>query len=1073
MNLLPISTTNLSCKIPQDQPSFDCKDNCQNNPICNLLGYYQLTGIPTPSPACAKVDSNQETNCLGKPLCGDQYIDQICRIFGFINNESDGNCRNILASDCLNSDNINYCNGPNTFCVKKLGFTYDSNSNTCTFDCLQNYNCKKDSFCLQTSSTELGFFGYSALNSLGKCYINLSVNDCINYKSINACPVACKSKYKLIETSNGCEFPPHSACDNATEHSQYGCSSDKLICSAMGWTQVTKGSNKCQDPTNTCMSQFTLCKIEDSQLISGSYVKTSLGNYLGLLLDDSFGWIVPTLDQCKSSNLCQRPQSFCRKAGFNLDPNTLLCKEPNIKECLGQQKCSQKFLTVCQSKYGFSNPQINQQSTCIIPKNCSQLKKLSIDYHACEFGGFISLDKNMFFVNSKEIYDNLNMNINANYKIILNYCIDQITNKNPICQSGASVCNLIGFSTNSDGTCYFPQVETCLQSGASKCTSNNICLRYYKFEQSQTSNDCVLPYGGDFSKCQYLFESQTNNYHYCISYFGYTQNIAYTYCKDKSNANDTFCKNTFKVQYCDIFSTSPPCSYSKFNQYNSYIQYKQAGAQSPLDYIFTNCSSIDSLPCQKLGFVNKKLPQTCGFYDGTTYNHACHMSRRMNPVDLANLCLNKSSCSNICIFYGFNSTAPDQSCQIPDVDACSNLSKYVDIFYHACGFLNYQTSKMYISQYCLQKNMCSGQDSICIKYYNFASSSDGSGDCQMPDYQNCLNLNGIIPINCLVMFDFLVKPVNALLISLKLQDYIHLYSNQKGLALELGLLYTSDNLVKEPQPFDCIKNPLCVTPKRFGNISPLPYQTYCISKGFSQAEDGQSCFLDVKTCVQASQSCSEACTFSGFAQNVDPDIKSACIIMDKDQFYCDRTYKIKSDYCDSIGYKWVNDHYEYPTHEECEDNANGYCAQGKITCTERGWTAVNGKCQYQINCLDKGKNYCQNNISICFYLGYIQSLTYDADQQVYNYDCALPSNLNCSQQGAKNCASKNFSICVQQGFAQGQNSECTCSGVIYQGVCFIVNNHNNQGNISTDATILQFKIFYLLIIFFAFLISVK
>ncbi|KAL4482169.1 hypothetical protein ABPG72_014982 [Tetrahymena utriculariae] len=1061
--LEPISSTNLSCQKPQKEPS-GCEDNCQNNSICNLYGYYYQIQTPTPSHACAQLDIDNRQNCLGKPLCGESYIDSICRSFGFINDENN-NCRNLVASDCLQPENINYCKGPESFCIKQFGFTYDSNSQTCNFNCLQNYNCKDGSFCL------LDAFGYSKLNSLGKCYISLSVNDCINYKSPNVCPIACKSQYKLLVTSQGCGFPPHSYCENATELTQYGCSTDKQVCVAMGWTQVTKGSNKCQDPTNICMSQFSLCNAKDSQTDAfGQYVHTSLGNYLGLIKNNSIGWIVPTIDQCLGQQICYRPQNFCRKAGFNLSPYQI-CSEPDmIKDCLGQQKCSSKFVTICQKKYGFSNPQINQQSKCIIPNNCNQLKKLSINSHVCELGGFISLDNSKAFVDSQEIYNYLDININLNYKIILNYCIDQIEKKLPICQSGTSVCNLIGFLTNPDGTCSYPQVEACLTSGSGKCSSNNICLRYYKLQQSETSNDCTLPYGGDFLKCQYLFESQKNIYHYCISYFGYSQQVASDYCKSQDNSY--YCNNTFKGQYCDIFNQKSNCSYKNYTQFNSYIQYQSISINNPLDYIFNICAKNESDPCTQLGFINKKLPQTCGFRNDT-YNHACHMSRRMNPIDLANLCLGKPSCSDLCIFYGFISgTDPDKSCQIPKADICSNLEKTVDIFYHACAFLNYQTSKMYISQYCLQKQMCSSQDSICIKYYNFASSPDGSGNCQIPDYQNCLNLNEFIPINCLVMFEFLLKPVNALLISLQLEEYKNLKSNQKGLVLELGLLITSDNLVKEPQPFDCLQKPLCTTPTRFGNISP-PYQTYCIAKGFSQNQDGKSCFLDVKTCVQNTKLCSEACTFSGFAQNAYNNTTSpyACKIMDKDQFYCDPTYKVKSSYCDSLGYKWVNGHYEYPTHAECEDNSNGFCGYGKISCTLRGWTSVNGKCQYKINCLDKGNNYCQNNISICFYLGYVQSLSYYNFQ--YNYDCVLPSNLNCSQEGAKNCASKNYSICAQQGFIQGNNSECKCPGVVYQGVCFLINNINNQGNTSIDSSVLQFNICNLLIIFLIFLANLK
>ncbi|KAL4482171.1 hypothetical protein ABPG72_014984 [Tetrahymena utriculariae] len=271
---------------------------------------------------------------------------------------------------------------------------------------------------------------------------------------------------------------------------------------------------------------------------------------------------------------------------------------------------------------------------------------------------------------------------------------------------------------------------------------------------------------------------------------------------------------------------------------------------------------------------------------------------------------------------------------------------------------------------------------------------------------------------------------------------------------------TSDNKPKIPEPFDCLKNPICATPTRFGNTSPAPYQAYCINQGFSVAQDGKSCYVDVNSCVQSNQICSKACLFSGFAPNKD---YQPCLIMDKDQFYCDPTYKIKSDYCKQLGYKWVNDHYEYPTHTECEDNTNGYCGQGKITCTERGWTSVNGQCQYKINCLDKLSNYCQNSISICYYLGYVQYLN-QSDKYVY-YDCAIPDDLNCLAQGADNCASKKYSICSKQGFVQGKNSECTCSGLVYQGACFIIA-VNNQGNTNTtQASFLELTIIYLSIIF--------
>ncbi|KAL4482172.1 hypothetical protein ABPG72_014985 [Tetrahymena utriculariae] len=1063
MKLIAKSSTDFTCQIPQDLPEFQCSDSCKTNNICKVLGYYYY--YQNQQINCVRVFQDQAKNCQNKPLCSDFYIDSVCRSYGFVD-RGDGTCRYLEARDCLLPKNyLTYCNGPKSPCVQQFNFTQNINLQTCTFDCLKNQSCNPNSFCLQINSTEIGSFGYSSLNSLGKCYINLSLNDCINYKSqtYNQCPQACISKYNLIQSSIGCIFPPHSACDNATEQSQYGCSTDKLICKELGWTQVSKGSNKCQDPTNICLSQSSFCNTKDNQSnVQISNQQTALGNYLGLFYSTTVGWTTPTLEQCDGENLCQKSQSFCRKAGFIYDSLNFRCKMPNIiSDCLGQEKCSEKLKTICKKQYGFSNPTNNQKSTCVIPQNCSQLKKLDIDNHACEIGGFVSLDKNMNFVNSKDIYNNLDLKIDFNNNIILSYCITQININNPICSQGSSVCNLIGFSTNTDGTCKYPQIETCLVPGSGKCSSNNICLRFYKLEKSQTSDDCVIPNNGDYTKCQDLLETPSNQLHYCFAYFGFNQVIISKYCSQQTQSS--YCNNTF---ICDIFDTSIQCNYTKYIEYNNYIQYSDIEFNNPLDYTFTKCTQ-DQCPeqCTQLGFTSCKIPQIqdCKLYDENNYNHACHMMRAMNAVDIAKLCLNSPNCSKACQFYGFI-LGQDNSCQIPDSITCSLLGKTLDTFYHACGFQNFlNPNKMFISQFCLRRGlkMCSSNDSICIKYYNFSSSSDGSGDCQNPDVKNCLNLNQqIVPINCQVMVGFLLKPIKQLFTKLSEKDYGILRISQQGLALELGYLIAIDGTPQAPQPFDCLKNQICATPARFGSASPIPYQADCINQGFSVAQDGKSCFVDVNTCIKQNSTCTNACLFSGFA--LKKKCKT-CLIMDKDQFYCDRTYKVKSDYCKQLGYKWVNDHYEYPTHAECEDNSNGYCGQGKITCTERGWTSINGQCLYKINCLDKGNNYCQNSISICFYLGYIQSISTDINNDI-NYDCVNPTNLDCSLSNTQNCASKKYSICVQQGFTQNTNSQCTCSGVVYQGVCFIINANSQGATNFTIATRIDPILFYLLVI---------
>ncbi|KAL4477668.1 hypothetical protein ABPG74_002818 [Tetrahymena malaccensis] len=1064
MKLTKQSITNFACKIPDDLPDTQCSSNCANIPSCNLLGYYQNGG------SCQKV-VDKKNDCLNNPVCGPQYIDSICRSSGYIGDDK-GVCIELQASDCLNliPQNIaTYCNGSSSACAQKYKFILDRNQQICTFDCLQGLNCLDGSFCLKISSTELGAFGYSAFNSQGKCYIDLSLDDCVKYKSNKYiyCPQACVTKYNLIQSPNGCLLPSHSDCDNATENSKYGCSTDKYLCKYLGWTQILKGLNQCQDPTNICLSQYQLCNQNDSQQYTKKGQNTSLGNYLGLIFDVVTGWKVPKIEQCYDQNLCQRPQGFCRKSGFILNPQTNNCGIPNmIKDCLGQDKCSDKLTTICKVQYGFTNISNNQRSACAIPQNCGQLKK-DFDSHACEIGGFVSLDKDMYFVDSKDIYNNLNINIDLNYNITLSYCLTQIQMKNTICSSGTSVCNLIGFQTNKDGTCQYPQIDSCLVSGTGKCSKNNICLRYFKLEKSQTSDDCVIPNKGDYTKCQYSLETPRVLLHYCFTYFGFKFIAASKLCA--SQPSNSFCTSTYS-QFCNIFNTSISCTYTTYTyvQYNNYIQYDDIGLNNPLDYIFSKCT-VDSCSekCTLLGFNNCKIPQaqTCSLYDGNNYNHACHMMRAINAIDVYNLCFNQPNCSKVCQFYGFIQ-GQDNSCQIPDSATCSVIGKTLDAFYHACGFQNFKNpNKIFVSQYCLQRglNMCSSQDSICVKYYNFAKSADGSGDCQNPNVLSCLKLNKqIIPINCQVMVGFILKPVKQLFIYLTQDDYVNLNQDQLGLAQELGLLLTSDNKSKIPEPFDCLKNPICATPKRFGNASPAPYNTYCINQGFSVAQDGKSCFVDVNTCVKPGQACSTACQFSGFAKNINDQ---TCLIMDIDQFYCDPTYKVKSDYCEQLGYKWVNDHYEYPTHAECEDNTNGYCGQGKITCTERGWTAVNGQCQYKINCLDMMSNYCQNSISICYYLGYTQIIN-QQDNALY-YDCGIPENLNCLAQGNKNCASKKYSICTQSGFVQGNNSECICSGLVYQGACYIVNN-NQKGNTNTQASLLRQTIIYLFIIFLLF-----
>ncbi|KAL4482170.1 hypothetical protein ABPG72_014983 [Tetrahymena utriculariae] len=755
MKLIAKSNTNFACQIPVESSDFNCSTQCNDTPICQILGYYSLGS------SCQKV-TNQQKDCLNNPICGNSYIDTICKSSGYIDIDK-GICGEIQASDCLNLQNQNiatYCYGPQSICVKKYKFIYDSNQQICSFNCLENYNCLDGSFCLK-SQTDLGAFGYSDLNSNGKCSIDLSIDDCIQYKSKKYiyCPQACVLKYNLIQSPNGCLLPSHSDCDNAAQNSKYGCSTDKYLCKKLGWTQISKGSNQCKDPTNICLSQFQLCNQQDSQQYTLNRQNTTLGNYLGLVWSSTFGWMIPDKEQCKDQNLCQRPQSFCRKAGFILNPLTNNCTIPDmIKDCLGQEKCSNKFLTLCQKQFGFTNPSIIQKSTCLIPQNCSQLKKLDTGNHACEIGGFISLDKDMFFVNSKNLYNDLNINIDLNYNITLSYCLTQIKINNPICSSGTSVCNLIGFTSNKDGTCKYPLIESCLTPGSGKCSQNNICLRYFKLEKSQTNDDCVIPNKGDYTKCQYLFETPRVLLHYCLTYFGFKFIAASQLCTQQPS--NPLCNSKF----CNIFDNST-CFYTSYVQYNNYIQYDDIGLSNPLDYIFSKCTQDNcSKQCTLLGFTSCQIPQIqdCKLYDGYNYNHACHMIRAINAVDVANLCLNSPKCSKICQFYGFIQVQ-DGSCQIPDQNTCSLLGKTLDSFYHACGFQNFQNpDKIFVSQYCLRRGlkMCSSQDSICVKYYNFASMPDGSGDCQNPNIQYCLNLNlQIIPINCQVMVGFILKPV--------------------------------------------------------------------------------------------------------------------------------------------------------------------------------------------------------------------------------------------------------------------------------------------------------------------------
>lgn len=57
-----MSSTDLHCKLPADDPAFNCATDCEPT-LCKNLGYYNDNGT------CVKLGNNPEIDCDGKPLC--------------------------------------------------------------------------------------------------------------------------------------------------------------------------------------------------------------------------------------------------------------------------------------------------------------------------------------------------------------------------------------------------------------------------------------------------------------------------------------------------------------------------------------------------------------------------------------------------------------------------------------------------------------------------------------------------------------------------------------------------------------------------------------------------------------------------------------------------------------------------------------------------------------------------------------------------------------------------------------------------------------------------------------------
>ncbi|KAL4505451.1 hypothetical protein ABPG72_002513 [Tetrahymena utriculariae] len=1073
------NSSNNSCKIPTTQ---DCSNTsniyacAQTTNFCNVYGWKvasssNLYCIPIPQAQCTNTGLN---------YC--QYFQSSCQyLYGYVKSQSLNDCVVPTPFDCVNTNNIYACQNSDTFCQNQ---GWPKNANPSKFSCSIPTNCLNSLYCNsgQTACPYQGFVSsttnpgicitptdsdcllqsnqYACAQSSNQCmllgYIQTTTTNqyyctsptLTNCQSNNSCQqglTACQYFYGLVNdfTANQCIQPADSDCSN--QNNIFACRLSTFACRQQNWLAVSSTNFSCVAPSNClsgnqCQSSYTACQYY-------GYVKSSSGNNCVVPSDSdcfntsntylcrsditfctSKGWITQTSVQnsfyciapsyCLNQPYCGNGLTACQYIGYLSSANNI-CVVPGDYDCadtVNNPYLCRADITFCNSK-GYIKSSTN--NSCTLPTSCTGANDCASGKSACQFAlGLIKSSSNNTCVAPDINTCNNNTQIYA-------------------CKTGNTYCTNLGFFKSQTGdTCTLP----------TDCTINNqcasgklVCLYYFGYIKSTTSNQCVQPTVIDCLNTANLYICRTGN-PFCTQ-FGYVLNSSTVgQCQVPTNC--------LSGQQCGSNQASQACLY------NGYIPTSSSNFSCMIPQ-YSDCKNPSNIElcragiyqqnCLNIGFVKSSSGNNCVFPASCTTGFQCATTKV------------------VCYKLGYVKSTSNNSCVTPNNYDCSNttLNKYScssDSLPTLCQSFGW--IKDTVNEYCVSPSTCAiGSDcgpsmSVCQFVYGYAPDST-TNKCIIPSDSDCMNSNNL----------YLCKSGNQYCIQIGYQkssnDSCTAPSNcLVGPNCSYGLTscqYTqgyiknsSDNTCVVPTEVDC--------DNQYKNLFACRLSTFtCSQKGWqktTQLNQYYCSYSNPQDCINLSNQCSStavACQYKfGYVQGtsnqcklpddtdcINPSNIFACvpnsfciqkgwIATAPDIFTCKSPNCLSGQWCSvqftactSQGFvkSLLDDSCQYPSDYDCATSATKglqLCSATSTFCTGRGWVKNpnDNTCLPPANCLTGYQ--CAPNLTACNYQGFLQSTS--------NYQCTLPSDRDCLDNTKSLCRpGLPVNICGQKGYVQVNN----------------------------------------------------
>ncbi|EAR88836.2 chitin recognition protein (macronuclear) [Tetrahymena thermophila SB210] len=1074
------NSSNNSCKIPTTQ---DCSNTsniyacAQTTNFCNVYGWIVAS---TSNLYCIPILQAQCTN-TGLNYC--QYQQSSCQyLYGYVKSQSSNDCVIPTPFDCVNTNNIYACQNSNSFCQKQ-GWPKNINANKYT--CSIPSNCLNSSYCNsgQTACPYLGFV--SSTTNPGTC-ITPTDSDCLlqsnqyacaqssntcmlmgyiqttatnqyyctaptltNCQSNNSCQqglTACQYVYGLVNdfTTNQCIQPTDSDCSNQTNI--FACRLSTFACRQQNWLAVSSTNFSCVVPSNClsgnqCQSGYTACQYY-------GYIKSSSGNNCVVPSDSdcfntsntylcrsditfctSRGWIIQTSVQnsfycvapsyCLNQPYCGNGLTACQYIGYLSSTNNI-CVVPGDYDCadtVNNPFLCRADITFCTSK-GYIKSSTN--NSCNLPTSCTGVNDCAPGKSACQFTfGLIK-----------------NSSSNTCVAPDINTCNDNT--QLYACKVGNTYCTNLGFfKSQVNDTCVLP----------TDCTINNqcasglvVCLYYFGYIQSTTSNQCVQPTVVDCLNSANLYVCRTGN-PFCTQ-LGYVLNSSTAgQCQVPSNC--------LSGQQCGSNQASQACLY------NGYIPTSSTNFQCMIPQ-YDDCKNpqntqlcrtgIYQQNCLNIGFVKSSSGNNCVFPASCTTGFQCGTTKI------------------VCYKLGYVKSISNNKCVTPSNYDCSNttLNKYQcssDSLISLCQSFGWV--KDTVNDYCVPPSTCAvGSDcgpsmSVCQFVYGYAPDST-TNKCIIPSDSDCMNSNNL----------YLCKSGNQYCVSIGYQksssnDTCTSPSNcLVGPNCSYGLTacqYTQ-GLIKNYSDNTCIVPTEADCDDQNKNLFACRLPSFvCSQKGWqltTQPNQYSCAYNNQQDCINLSNQCSStitACQYKfGYVQGTsnqcivpeDSDCmntsnifacvpNSFCILKGwiatgPNNFTCQSPNCLKGEWCSvqftactSQGFvkSQVDDSCQYPQDYDCAASSSTglqLCSATSTFCTGRGWVKNpnNNTCLPPANCLTGYQ--CAPNLTACKYQGYVTSAT--------DYSCTTPTDADCLDNTQSLCRpGLPVNICGQKGYVQVKN----------------------------------------------------